>query len=187
MQASRLLKTNIDALLRERHQTRHDLAMWCRKSDAWLSKILSDSPSDQARGMPMKYLDRIADFFGLATYQLFQPGLGGIGERRKAERRSGKDRRVSALNQRVHQTLSDAIASLTQTDVADMIRLKTLTEESRSAARAALKELEDAEKRAARQGRKRPSTGGASNVARFEKGRGEKPSDGSAKKPPIDA
>lgn len=157
VQANRLLKANIDALLRARHQSRHDLAQWCRRTDAWLSKILSDSPTDQARGLPLKYLDRIADFFGLATYQLFQPGLGGVGERRRAERRSSKDRRVSALNQRVRQSLSEAVASLSQTDVADMIRLKTLSEKSRDAAREAMQALERSEQQAARRARKPPA------------------------------
>ena len=157
MQASRLLKANIDGLLRDRHLTRHDLAQYCRKSDAWLSKILSDSPTDQRRGLPMKYLDRIADFFGVAAYQLFQPGLGGVGERRKAERRSGRDRRISALNQRVRQSLSEAVASLSPEDIADMIRLKTLSPDSRITARTTMQELETAEQQAARPKRKRPA------------------------------
>ena len=159
MQANRLLKANIDALLRERHQSRHDLAQWCRRSDAWLSKILSDSPTEQARGLPLKYLDRIGDFFGLATYQLFQPGISALLERRKAERRAGKDRRISAMNQRVRQSLSEAVASLSSTDVADMIRLKTLTGESREAVRASMQALERSEQQTLRQGRKRPSAG----------------------------
>ncbi len=92
MKASYLFKHNIDALLRGRGQTRHDLAMWCRRSDAWLSKILGKDD----RNVPMKYLDRIADFFGIATYQLFQPGITPLTERRHLTRRSGRDRRISA-------------------------------------------------------------------------------------------
>lgn len=177
MQASRLLKANIDGLLRERHLTRHDLAQWCRKSDAWLSKILSDSPTDQARGLPMKYLDRIADFFGVAAYQLFQPGLSGIvGERRKGERRTGKDRRISALNQRVRQTLSEAVASLSQTDVADMIRMKLLTDVSRDQLRDDIKALERSEHPSVRRGPRRPST--------EKDGAGDKSGKGRVAKPP---
>jgi hypothetical protein len=98
MKASALLKQNIDALLKARGQTQHDLAVWCRRSDGWLSKILADEPDiKKARGLPLKYLDRIADFFGLATYQLFQPGIGPLTERRsRVSRRSGRDRRISA-------------------------------------------------------------------------------------------
>jgi hypothetical protein len=72
------------------------LAVWCHKTDGWLSKILADEPDHaKARGLPVKYLDRIADFFGLATYQLLQPGISALTERRKGtERRSGRDRRI---------------------------------------------------------------------------------------------
>lgn len=92
MKSSSLFKHNIDALLRARGQTRHDLAMWCRRTDAWLSKILGKDD----RNLPLKYLDRIADFFGLAPYQLFQPGITPLTERRRAERRCGLDRRIGA-------------------------------------------------------------------------------------------
>ena len=92
MKATYLLKQNIDTMLKARGQTRHDLAMWCRRSDPWLSKLFTD----ENRNIPLKYLDRIADFFGIATYQLFQPGISPLTERRKsADRRSGQDRRVS--------------------------------------------------------------------------------------------
>lgn len=97
MTAAGLLKYNIDALLRARKQSRHDLAMWCRRSDPWLSKILSETPTNnQKRGVPLKYLDRIADFFGISTYQLFQPGISAVTERRQAQedRRSGLERRI---------------------------------------------------------------------------------------------
>jgi hypothetical protein len=92
MQANLLLKTNIDALLRARGQTRKDLAMWCRRSESWISKAFRD-PN---RSIPLRYFDRIADFFGLATYQLFQPGITPYTERRSGkERRSGMERRLS--------------------------------------------------------------------------------------------
>src|SRR5688572_28383343 len=92
LQAGLLLKRNIDALLRARGQTRHDLAMWCRRTDAWLSKIMDPNG---ARGLPLKYVDRISDFFGITAYQLFQPGISPLMERRMTERRSGLDRRVA--------------------------------------------------------------------------------------------
>jgi hypothetical protein len=92
LKATYLLKQNIDALLKARGQKRKDLALWCRKSESWLSQIFREDE----RNMPLKYLDRIADFFGLATYQLFQPGLSGMAERRKGgDRRTGFDRRMS--------------------------------------------------------------------------------------------
>ena len=92
MHAHLLLKRNIDSLLKARNQTRHDLAMWCRRTDPWLSKILDPNGK---RGLPLKYLDRIADFFGISAYQLLQPGISPLMERRKGDRRSGVDRRLS--------------------------------------------------------------------------------------------
>jgi hypothetical protein len=92
LKAVLLLKSNIDTLLQARGQTRKELAFWCRRSESWLSQIFTDDE----RNMPLKYLDRIADFFGIATYQLMQPGISPLAERRSAsERRSGKDRRLS--------------------------------------------------------------------------------------------
>lgn len=94
MQANRLMKQNVDALLRARGQTRKDLAVWCRKTESWISKIMKED----RREFPMKYFDRIADFFGLATYQLLQPGITPLTERRaKLDRRTLRDRRISNL------------------------------------------------------------------------------------------
>lgn len=91
MKAKRLLAENINALLRARSQTQHDLAQWCFHKDAWLSYFLAGK-----RGILLKDLDRIADFFGLATYQLFQPGIARSTERRSGlNRRSGEERRKS--------------------------------------------------------------------------------------------
>jgi transcriptional regulator with XRE-family HTH domain len=92
VKAHYLLKQNVDALLKARGQTRKELAQFCRRSEAWISKIFSD----KERNIPLKYLDRMADFFGLATYQLFQPGISPLTERRSGhERRTGRDRRIS--------------------------------------------------------------------------------------------
>jgi hypothetical protein len=93
LKAHELLKHNIDALLRARGQTRPELARWCRRSRSWLDKAFSE----ERREIPLKYLDRIADFFGIATYQLFQPGISPLTERRAGtERRRLRDRRMSA-------------------------------------------------------------------------------------------
>ena len=93
MKASALLKHNIETLLRARDQKDSDLARYCRRSRSWISKLLSDK---EERNIQMKYLDRIADFFGIATYQLLQPGISPLTERRVvSDRRSGRDRRIS--------------------------------------------------------------------------------------------
>lgn len=92
LKASELLKHNIDALLRARGQTKPELARYCRRSRSWLDKIFSED----RREVPLKYLDRVADFFGIATYQLFQPGISPLTERRvSTDRRAGHDRRIS--------------------------------------------------------------------------------------------
>jgi transcriptional regulator with XRE-family HTH domain len=101
LKAHYLLKKNVDALLKARQQTRKELAFFCRRSEAWISKIFG-SPN---RNIPLKYLDRIADFFGLATYQLFQPGISPLTERRKGkDRRTGRDRRVSRVTEVLQPT-----------------------------------------------------------------------------------
>jgi hypothetical protein len=94
MKASYLFKQNIKALLAARGQRPHDLAFFCRRSDAWLSKILGKDD----RNLPLEYLDKFADFFGVAPYQLFQPGISPLTERRKgADRRTARDRRISQV------------------------------------------------------------------------------------------
>lgn len=97
MKATFLLRQNIRALLRARGQKDSDLAQWCKKSRAWISKILAEDRDDRTkvRELNVRDLDRIADFFGLATYQLFQPGISPLTERRSGhDRRSGRDRRI---------------------------------------------------------------------------------------------
>lgn len=104
MRADRLLAENISTLLRARGQSQKDLAAWCRHSDVWVSQGLRGE-----RMFQLHDLDRIADFFGVATYQLFQPGISMITERRrKADRRSGQDRRLSQA-QRVMREVANEI------------------------------------------------------------------------------
>lgn len=142
MRAEALLKANIAGLLRERHLRPHDLAVYCRRSDAWLSKILGKDD----RNVPLEYLDRIADFLGVTPFQLFQPGIVGVAERRSgSDRRAGKDRRISALNHRVRESVSAVVANLTAADVADLLRLKGLTDESRGLLRGEALRLERSE------------------------------------------
>jgi transcriptional regulator with XRE-family HTH domain len=109
LKAHYLLKQNVDALLKARGQSRKELAFFCRRSEAWISQIFTK----QDRNIPLKYLDRIADFFGLATYQLFQPGISPLTERRSGhERRSGRDRRLSRAAEVLQPTPSLADLAL---------------------------------------------------------------------------
>lgn len=88
LRADLLLVRNIQALLNGRGIDATALAVWCGHKAPWISKILSGD-----RGVQMKELGKIADFFGLTVSQLFQYGIDPLTERRRAERRSGNDRR----------------------------------------------------------------------------------------------
>lgn len=88
MRADLLLAENIRALLARRRHTERELARWCGHSGPWLNKILMGE-----RGIRLKDLDKVADFFGLRVDQLFAPGISPLTERRGLDRRSGNDRR----------------------------------------------------------------------------------------------
>jgi hypothetical protein len=89
LRADHLLVENIRTLLSERGIDDSALAIWCGHKPAWISKIMS-----LERGVPMKELGKIADFFGLTVSQLFSTGISSLTERRKCERRSAIDRRT---------------------------------------------------------------------------------------------
>jgi hypothetical protein len=83
-----LLVENIRTLLSARGIEAQALAMWCGHKPSWISKVMK-----LERGVQVKDLGKIADFFGLTVAQLFQHGISPLTERRKAERRCGQDRR----------------------------------------------------------------------------------------------
>lgn len=114
MKASQLLIRNVLALLHDRNLNQHDLAQWCHHSDPWLSYFLKGR-----RQIQMKDLDRIADFFGIATYQLFQPGLT-----QETERRSGRDRRKNR-DRRISHAQRNMIAVATEIDRLRPLRKNT--------------------------------------------------------------
>jgi transcriptional regulator with XRE-family HTH domain len=68
------------------------LAFALGKSRSWITRFLNG----QRQELQISDLDRIADFFGKETYQLFQPGNSFVTERRLSirDRRTGEDRRV---------------------------------------------------------------------------------------------
>lgn len=91
LNALTLLRRNIESLLYGRKESQASLAWALGHDKSWLNKFLKGD-----REIQLKDLDRIADFFGIATYQLFQPGISPLTERRNGpDRRSGKDRRIS--------------------------------------------------------------------------------------------
>jgi len=85
------LRMNIELLLNRRREEQKALAAHMGRHPTTLNKFLKGT-----REIQMVDLDKIADFFGLATYQLFQPGIAPLTERRKVrDRRTGIDRRIS--------------------------------------------------------------------------------------------
>jgi hypothetical protein len=77
-------------LLAARQESQTTLARWCGHDKSWLNKFLNEG-----RGLQLVDLDKIAAFFGVEPYQLFQPGIGRLTERRvNPDRRSGRERRV---------------------------------------------------------------------------------------------
>jgi hypothetical protein len=90
MRARLLLARNIHACLIARGENQTALAVWCRKKSSWINKILAGK-----RPMHIDDFDRVADFLGIGVYQLFQPGISALTERRRrADRRKGRERRI---------------------------------------------------------------------------------------------
>ena len=90
MKAARLLAENVRELLDRKGLKQTDLAQWCKRSDVWVSQFLKG-----LRSWQLEDLDRVADLFGMPTYQLFQPGISRNYERRRGERRIGRERRLT--------------------------------------------------------------------------------------------
>jgi len=92
LKALHILRSNVRGLLLKRKESEALLATCLGfKHRSSLNKFLN---SERA-GFQMWRLDRLAAFFGLPVYQLFQPGITPLTERREGkDRRSGHDRRV---------------------------------------------------------------------------------------------
>lgn len=103
MKALRLLKDNIQALLHHRKEDQVSLAQWCGHSKAWINKFLNEDDAE----IQLKDLDRIGDFFGVAAYQLFQPGINRVTERRRGERRANEERRIGAAGKMADRLQSE--------------------------------------------------------------------------------
>jgi hypothetical protein len=89
LRADVMLVHNIRALLDSRGIEDKALAIWCGHRPPWLSKILSGE-----RGIPIKELGKVADFFALTVSDLFQFGISSMTDRRRRERRQAIDRRT---------------------------------------------------------------------------------------------
>jgi len=90
LKAINQLRENVKALLRVRKEDQKTLAFALGRHPTTINKFLKGT-----REIQLQDLDRMADFFGLATYQLFQPGISLLTERRQgSDRRTGRERRV---------------------------------------------------------------------------------------------
>lgn len=85
-----VLRENLIALMRKRGMTQDELARAVGRKKSWLNKFLKGS-----RQIQLVDIDSMADYLGVSTYQLFQPGITRTAERRVGERRTGKDRRLA--------------------------------------------------------------------------------------------
>jgi hypothetical protein len=103
MQAQYLLRENIKALLRSRQEDASALSGWLGHDKSWINKILNGH-----RDMQIGDFDRVADFFGIATYQLLQPGISRLTERRQnSDRRVGRDRRIGHSHRAMLETAAE--------------------------------------------------------------------------------
>lgn len=109
--AENILRENIMSLLVRRRYEQKDLADWCGHTKSWLNKVLNGY-----RGLPVEELDRVADFFGLVAYQLFQPGISSMSERRLGtDRRSGADRRIGRGQMSENEKKGDILSRMRKT------------------------------------------------------------------------
>jgi transcriptional regulator with XRE-family HTH domain len=89
-----IARENIRTLLQARNETQTLLARYCGHDKSWLNKFLNEG-----RGVQIGDLDKVAAFFGIEVYQLFQPGITRLTERRsQADRRLGHERRIGHTN-----------------------------------------------------------------------------------------
>lgn len=89
LRALEQLRQNIETLLRIRKEHQKTLAFATGIDKSTINKFLGGT-----RELQLADLDKVAEFFGIATYQLFQPGIAPLTERRLGERRRGRDRRI---------------------------------------------------------------------------------------------
>lgn len=84
------LRLNVESLLTIRRRTKADLAAEMKIDPSTLTKFLNGT-----REIQFHHLDGMASFFGVQAYQLFQPGISPLLERRVLkDRRQGVERRL---------------------------------------------------------------------------------------------
>lgn len=104
LKAAEQLRRNLEYLLMARKETQVALAFATGIDKSTINKFLKGT-----RELQLADLDKVADYFGVETHQLFQPGISRFGERRSGiDRRAGKDRRIGH-HQRALVDLADRI------------------------------------------------------------------------------
>jgi len=94
LKALYILKENVRVLMDMRRVDQPGMAKWVGHSKAWINKFLNDPIAE----IQIKDLDKMAEILGVSTYQLFQPGISRMAERRHAgDRRSGQERRMGQV------------------------------------------------------------------------------------------
>jgi transcriptional regulator with XRE-family HTH domain len=98
-----LIRENIRTLLARRGESQTALARYCGHDKSWINKFLNEG-----RGVQLDDLDKIAAYFGIEPYQLMQPGIARLTERRSgAERRTNTDRRIGHTGRLVNTLQSE--------------------------------------------------------------------------------
>lgn len=88
LKATHQLRANVKALLIARKDDQKDLAFAIGRHPTTISKFLGGQ-----RECQLEDVDAMADFFGLSAYQLFQPGMSALTERRRGTERRQRTRR----------------------------------------------------------------------------------------------
>jgi transcriptional regulator with XRE-family HTH domain len=86
--ALEILRRRVDALLQHSGRTRKDLAIYLGKQPSWSTDFFQGR-----HGVGLKDLDRLARFFGVSVPSLFEMDGYRFRDRRRGQRRAGKERR----------------------------------------------------------------------------------------------
>ena len=88
--SAEILRRRVSALLEFSGRTRKDFAIYLGKHPSWATEFFQGR-----HGVTLKDLDRVARFFGVSVPQLFELDGHRFRDRRRSERRAGRDRRTS--------------------------------------------------------------------------------------------
>jgi transcriptional regulator with XRE-family HTH domain len=99
------IRENVKHLLKARGIDQKDLAFAIHKHPTTINKFLKGT-----REVQLGDLDAMADVLGVDVYQLFQPGLSSVTERRHHERRVGLERRVGPTKRQMLDVAAEIAA-----------------------------------------------------------------------------